>query len=59
MKTELFATPVWTYEFEDAEEINKELLRVGPSFEFGKEYFDMDSWAVAELRKREIGRAHV
>ena len=52
MKTELFATPIWTYEFENAEEINKELLRVGPSFQFGKEYFNIKSWAVDELRER-------
>lgn len=57
MKTELFATPIWTYEFDDAEEINKELMRVGPQFEFGKEYFDIDSWAVEELRKRVMNYA--
>lgn len=58
MKQDLFATPVWTYQFEDADEINEELLRVGPTFEFGKEYFDLPGEKVAELKKRVMSYAN-
>ena len=50
MKYDLFATPVWVEQFNDAEKLNKQLLDIGKIFQFGDEYFDLPGKAIQTLK---------
>jgi uncharacterized protein (TIGR02466 family) len=52
MKLDLFATPLWIYDFDDAEELNRYFLNIAPNFKFGQNYFDLPGEPVAKLKQK-------
>jgi uncharacterized protein (TIGR02466 family) len=52
MKLDLFSTPVWIYDFDDAEELNRYFLNIAPSFKFGQNYFSLPGEPVVRLKQR-------
>jgi len=48
----LFATPLWSTTYDDADELNQKLLIEGESYDFMQDYFDLPGEGIAELKER-------